>query len=402
MNIGMLLDNEFTGDLRVENEVLSLVNAGHSVYVLCFNHGDKKELEDYHGATIIRLSISKFKKNKMKGFTNTIFDLYTPYWTRNAIKLVNKYQIDAIHVHDLYLLGAAFLMNKKLKMEIPVIGDLHENYPEALKHYKFTQVFPGKYVISIPKWFETEKNWIEKADYIITVIEEATERYSKIGLDRNKITVVPNYVSSELFLKSYKQSSYVKKVNNFFSLLYVGGFDLHRGLECSIKSIALLKNKIPNIKLVLVGSGSNLNELKKLATDLEVMEHISFEGWQKPETLPKYIENSSICLIPHLKTEHTDNTIPHKLFQYMLLEKAVLSSNCKPIERILKDTASGVVFNSNDEESMAEQILFLHKNQEETSKMGLNGKKAVVKTYNWDSAANELVALYKRIEGTLN
>ena len=35
MKIGMLLDNEFTGDLRVENEATSLVKAGHEVFILC-------------------------------------------------------------------------------------------------------------------------------------------------------------------------------------------------------------------------------------------------------------------------------------------------------------------------------------------------------------------------------
>ena len=39
MRIGMILDNEFTGDLRVENEVISLQKAGNKVFVLCLNFG---------------------------------------------------------------------------------------------------------------------------------------------------------------------------------------------------------------------------------------------------------------------------------------------------------------------------------------------------------------------------
>ncbi len=76
MNIGMILDNEFTGDMRVENEVISLSKAGYKVFVLCFNHGNKKAHEDFHGAHIIRIPLSKFRKNKMKGLVNTFIDPY--------------------------------------------------------------------------------------------------------------------------------------------------------------------------------------------------------------------------------------------------------------------------------------------------------------------------------------
>ena len=39
LRIGMILDNEFSGDMRVENEVQALVNAGHEVFVFCINYG---------------------------------------------------------------------------------------------------------------------------------------------------------------------------------------------------------------------------------------------------------------------------------------------------------------------------------------------------------------------------
>jgi hypothetical protein len=50
MNIGMVLDNEFTGDLRVENEVQALRRGGFNVFVLCLNFGNKPSIEEYHGA----------------------------------------------------------------------------------------------------------------------------------------------------------------------------------------------------------------------------------------------------------------------------------------------------------------------------------------------------------------
>ena len=89
LRIGMILDNEFSGDMRVENEVQALVNAGHEVFVFCINYGSKPEKENYHGASIIRIPISKFAKNKLNGLNNTIFNFYPGWWSKRLVKTKN-------------------------------------------------------------------------------------------------------------------------------------------------------------------------------------------------------------------------------------------------------------------------------------------------------------------------
>ncbi|MFK8005348.1 MAG: glycosyltransferase family 4 protein [Saprospiraceae bacterium] len=398
MKIGMILDNEFTGDMRVENEVISLVEAGHQVFVLCFNYGKKEPFESFHGGQIIRILINSKYKDKMKGLTNTFFDPYTRYWGKQISSFVKEYNIEVLHVHDLVLLGGAFKGIKKLGYKIPVVSDLHENYPEALKYYKFSNTFPGNILISVPKWERTEIKWIDQADYIITVIEEAVTRYEKLGTDKSKITVVANYVNSDEFLNAETVDSILEKFKGQFVISYLGGFDSHRGLESVIRAVPLVRDQIPNFKLVLVGAGRNLEDLKQLAKSLDVEEQVVFEGWQLPSTLPTYISASSLCLIPHLKTGHTDNTIPHKLFQYMLLGKPVLSTNCNPLERIINETKSGLIFRSNDEKDLAEKIKYAYDNSDETKQMGVNGTKAVKEIYNWENTAKNLINLYKKIE----
>ena len=334
----------------------------------------------------------------MKGLTNTFIDPYTLYWSNHLVNFIKKYNINVVHVHDLYLLGAALRANKRLSTRLPIVGDLHENYPEALKHYKFAQTFPGKYIISIPKWERTEIKWLNKTDHIITVIEEAKMRYQKLGVEEDKITVVANYVNSEMFLAPAFNEDISKKFSKNFVVIYIGGFDLHRGLESAVRSLPLLEKEIPNIKLVLVGAGRNEVDLKQLAHSLKVDHLISFEGWQPPSSIPSYIKISNICLIPHLKTAHTDNTIPHKLFHYMLLEKAVLSSNCNPIQRILIGSKAGLIYDSNNEIELASKLIYLRNNLEKAQKMGKNGKRAVIEKYNWEETKKDLIDLYNKIE----
>lgn len=394
----MILDNEFTGDLRVENEVSALAKAGYNVFVLAANHGNKPQEENYKGGKIIRVDLSKFRKKKTKALTNTMFDFYTPFWSKKIVEFIKDYNIDVLHAHDLYMLGPTFKAKKSFARNIVVVADLHENYPEGLKNYKFAQTFPGNILISIPKWERTEVEWVNKSDHIITVIEEAVERYKNLGVDEHKLNVVANYVNEGEYLKEEFNTEIVTKFKGSFVLTYIGGFDIHRGLESVIKAVPLVKDEIPNIKIVLVGDGSNMQGLQKLTKDLGVENFVSFEGWQPSSLGASYLKGSDMALIPHLKTGHTDNTIPHKLFQYMLLEIPVVASNCNPLQRIVEKEKCGIIFKSNNHESLAKEILKVFHNTMELKAMGKRGKEAVQSTYNWDETAKNLIDLYERVE----
>ncbi|HET53696.1 MAG TPA: glycosyltransferase [Ignavibacteria bacterium] len=399
LNVGMVLDNEFTNDLRVENEVISLVKAGYNVFIFCFNFGHQQNEQDFHGACVIRINASKKIIKKMRALTNTIFNIYPYYWSYYLVNLVKMYQINVLHIHDLYMFSSGFITKKKLKnYPLTIVGDLHENYPEGLKHYRFSTTGLGKLLISIPKWEKTEIEWIKKLDYAITVIEEAVERYSNLGIKKEKFTVVPNYVNLSEFNSHGLDEEIVNKFKNFFVVSYIGAFDYHRGLESVVKSIPYIVKEIPQIKFVLVGDGANKQSLIRLAEELNVSNYISFEGWQPAGKLPSYIEASDICLIPHLKTNHTDNTIPHKLFQYMFMKKPVIATNCNPIERIIRETEAGLVYSSNNEIQLAENIKYLFNNPSIRSEMSTKGHSAVIEKYNWEYSSKNLVDLYRKIE----
>ena len=390
----MLLDNEFTGDMRVENEVISLAKNGFNVTVLCLNHGTKKSEEDFHGARIIRISISLFMKNKMKGLTNTIFDFWKSYWWKQIKKIDGLKEYDAIHAHDLHMVPIALKAKEKLNNGVKVVADLHENYPEAMKHYKYSNTFPGNLIISVKKWERKEIEWLKQCDQVITVIDEAVNRYIKLGVDASKIIVVQNYVNTDVFDTYTLNSEITEKFKGKFVVSYIGGFDDHRGLHTLIKAIHILKNKVNNIHLLLVGRGINFEQLKELSDTLDMKKHISFEGWQPPTALPSYINASDVCIIPHKKTVHTDNTIPHKLFHYMMYRRPIIASNCTPMERILHESKTGLVFESGNEVDLSEKIFELYQNDEQREAFGQNGEIAIQERYSWKEAAKSMVTYY--------
>jgi len=394
VKIGMILDHEFPPDIRVENEAVTLAENGYNVSILSFVHDKSMKLNDsYNGVNIQRLYKPKNWVKKGRALVNTPFDFYTSYWKKQIRKFIQSNNIDILHVHDLYMLGAAFKANKSIGLKI--VADLHENYVDGLSNYQFANTFPGNLVISKRKWAQTEIEWCQKADYLITVIDEAVDRYAALGVSKQKIHVVANYVNIKAFLNVVDDLQIIERFKNNFTATYIGGFDLHRGLESVIKAMPEIVKEIPEFLLVLVGSGKNLGLLKAMAQDLNVSDYIAFEGFQSPGKLPSYIKASSVCLIPHLKTTHTDNTIPHKLFHYMLLEKPVVSTNCNPLRRIIGESGSGKIYASNNASELAKLIISLYKNKDKLTEMGSMGKEAVINRYNWNAAGEKLTELYK-------
>ncbi len=391
----MILDNEFSGDMRVENEVQALVKAGHEVFVFCLTYGTKPERETYRGASIIRIPISKFAKNKLNGLNNTIFNFYPGWWSKRILNLVKEFPINVLHVHDLWMMEAGIKIATKL--DVPIVADLHENYVHALGNYKWSTTFPGNILVSQSKWKRKENEWLEKANDIIVVIEEAKSRVEKIAPTK-PIAVVANYVNTGDFKVSNPAA--VKELRaqyeGYYIVTYTGGMDLHRGLENVVRAIPAIVQHISNFRLVLVGTGSNVEDLKVLASELNVSEHVIFKGWQNPEDLPAYMSASDACIIPHMKTAHTNNTIPHKLFHYMLMQQPVLASDCDPLKRIVNETECGYTFEQSNAEDIAKKIIAMSQIGSDSDAMAIRGREAVLSKYNWTSTAKNLTDLYQK------
>ncbi len=391
LKIGMLLDNEFPPDLRVENEMRTLAKAGYDIHLLCYDFsGLKSKIETFDKSiTIHRVKVSKQFHNKFNALALTL-PVYFSFWKKQTKDFIIQTNIDIIHVHDLRLTHVGHWVKQKFK--IPFVLDLHENYPAALSYYTFSTSFPGNLLISIKRWKKYEREQVSKADAIIAVIEEMGERINALGVSPNNIFVIPNYINIETF-DDHKINVKINRKDNEILLIYSGGFDRHRGLETVINAMQHIQSINENIKLHLVGSGKTETELKELVNKLN-LENVTFHGWQKERTIPSFIEACDIGIVPHLKNNHTDFTIPHKLFQYLFKRKAVIVSDCNPLKRLVNKMQAGLVFKSGDDKDLSEKILTLANSPDLRNQMAEKGYNSIIQKYNWQTSALELNRLY--------
>src|SRR5208337_662520 len=121
------------------------------------------------------------------------------------------------------------------------------------------------------------------------------------------------------------------------NILYIGKIDKHRGVDLAVRALPKLRRDFPNVTLTIVGDGTERRRLQELALSLGIENAIRFPGWVEHGETGEYIKKSTVCLIPHLKSEHTDTTVPNKLLDYMALGKSIVASDCLPMKQIIED-----------------------------------------------------------------
>jgi len=241
LRVLMVMDHSFPPDPRVENEALSLIDAGHQVTVLAVSPDDRPDRDDHHGIRIVRDKLSARVRNTMRGLAGTL-PILTWYLSRRIGRLFDDQTFDVLHVHDLYLFGGGLRAARRLG--VPIVGDLHENWVAALQHYAWSTRFPGKLVISIRRWKRLEQMWVNDVDRLVVVVKEAAARNRELGVPDEKITIVPNTIRLSEFDAYEVDERLVEEIRSPFTLLYTGGFDIHRGLGSLIEAMPLIRDRV--------------------------------------------------------------------------------------------------------------------------------------------------------------
>ncbi len=397
----MLLNAPYPADIRVKKETDALLKAGFEIHLLCLRKKDESTFQLFEGIYVHRIDAGK--NNYQLAFWDVIMALrfVHPVFKSVAKKLIGKEKITAVHVHDLPLAGTALSLKKALGVKVVI--DLHENYPEALRTWfkwkKNPIVRIKNYLFMNPeRWTLFEKQACEGSDKIIAVVDEMKARIIREhAIHEEKITVVTN-TEDQNFVKQEIDPSVYKKLEGKFIITYSGGIGPHRGVDTTIEGMQYLKEN-DHIQLAIVGSGSPsvMNNLQQKVVDLHLT-NVHFFGYQPFSRFYSYMHLADVNVIPHQSNGHTDNTVPHKLFQGMMAGKPLLVSSSAPLKRLVEACESGLVFEAGNPKDFAEKVNQLYRNKNLRNQLGNNGIKATIDgDLNWETTQHVLIDLYNTI-----
>ncbi|WP_435335193.1 glycosyltransferase family 4 protein [Haloarchaeobius sp. TZWWS8] len=405
----MVLGHTYPPDVRIKKEAKSLLAAGHEVSLLCRAREDEPARETVDGIDVVRLTEDSRLDTAGRlasAACNMLVDVH-PRWVKALFSLIREKSADVIHVHDLPLVRDGILVGDR--MDVPVVADLHENYPEAVRQWRKPHT-PASLLRSPmialhwafkPTWRykRIERHRVREVDRLVTVTEEAESHYQRdCAVLPDRTTVVSNTVDLDTFVGDEEPKP---GFEDEFVVGYVGTFGAHRGLTTVVEAMADVVDEVPDARFLLAGAGSDPyeEELRETVAAAGVEDHVTFTGWIDFDDFPNYMATCDVCLVPHESTPHTRTTVPHKLFQYMAMERPVLVTDLSPLARVVKDADSGVVAQPGDSDSIARALVELAENPDRTAQYGRNGREAVEDRYNWERTGETLVAMHERLAG---
>lgn len=375
---------QYPWDIRAEKICNSLIKNGYEVYLLSRWFDGELERENYKGINIIRAGFNK-------QFTLTQPISINPIW-KNAIKdAVMEIKPDVIIPRDIMLAEACGKIGRKYNT--PVIMDMAEHYPAAMKGWKkyYDNVSLRILVhhLNIPEL--VEKRAVKLMDGIITVSEELNNRINTIyTINKEKLQIVRN-TPDKNFIDNIRKG-FCQPIRNF---AYHGHFSQDRNLETLIEAFSIAAIKDKEIKLILAGSGENYMDCINIGSKSKAKDRIIFKGKYRFEELNQLYSETDIALLPFKNNDFINHIIANKLFDYMSIGKPIIVSEAIPMKRIIIETKAGIVVDCSNPENIAAAILNIKNlNLQEMSE---NGIKAFKEKYNWEVDSKNMINFIERI-----
>jgi glycosyltransferase involved in cell wall biosynthesis len=326
---------------------------------------------------------------------------FSPLWIHCIHKTVRQEQASLIIVRDLPLAPAAVFVGRIT--QTPVIMDMAENYPAMIKD-TWDYRGPGRFdfIIRNPRLLRLLERWIlPHLDGVITVSRASQSRIRSLAGEYDlPVWVIQNTPRLDTLVgsQSGELSERIRSMPDL-KLLYVGGLEESRGLSVAIRALPLMLEKSLPVCIVIVGEGTARPGLEELAEELGVRDKIIFSGWLDPGLVPGVISEADICIVPHFVTEHTDTTLPNKIYDYMAQAKPVIVTHSRSLREIVEQNSCGRWYQDDSPEALA-MVIGSMNDAATRRELGMRGQQAVQRELNWSVDAKALLEIVDGVAAT--
>jgi glycosyltransferase involved in cell wall biosynthesis len=238
------------------------------------------------------------------------------------------------------------------------------------------------------------------ADAVLTLTEALKEEMVSRGVDADKITILPNGVTSSRFepLSRDKELESDLNLQEKVVIGYIGSIVAYEGLEYLVDAIRILVDKgIADIRVLMVGDGAVLEEIQRRVEEKKLNDYFIFTGRVPHEEVERYYSLVDITPFPRKGQPVCEMVSPLKPFEAMAMEKAILSSNVQALTEIVQDGYNGMLFKKDNIEDLADKLEVLIKDNVLREKLGKQAREWVIQERDWEVIAKTLDDVYHKL-----
>jgi glycosyltransferase involved in cell wall biosynthesis len=221
-----------------------------------------------------------------------------------------------------------------------------------------------------------------KCDAFHTISEASKKDLLKFG-SKKSIYIIPPTIE-EILPENV--------IQNNKQFIFVGRLVFYKNVEILIKAIKIIKEKEKEVKLIIVGGGPLLQDLRNMVEKLQIEKNVIIKGFVDAKEKSKLIAQSNALLFPSM-CEGFGLVILESFQQ----KRPVLVSDIPPMSDIIKEGKTGFILNPQNEEEWAKKIIHLINHQNDSITMGENGYTDLMENYNQELFYGRIIKMYNSI-----
>lgn len=198
---------------------------------------------------------------------------------------------------------------------------------------------------------------IKKADRILAISERFQKELIEIGVKPEKINTILNGIDFNVEPKERYQRQQFGLKEQDFVIMMIARLEPVKCHEVAFFALRQLLDKSKQFKLILVGSGSRMKELKEKVGELNIDNHVLFLGQR--DDIPELLTLTDITILTS-KSE----SFPLVLLESARAKKPFVTTDVGGVENLIPDERYGRIVQVGDYNELAKQIWDLYQLKE--------------------------------------
>jgi len=291
---------------------------------------------------------------------------------------IKAFNPDLIHIATEVFLGLAVLRKAK-GGTIPVVSSYHTNFTQYLRHYYMGCLENGiwKYL----RWFHNNT--------LRTYCPSTMTREDISSRGFQNVEVWSRGVETDLFSPERRSEALRQQLGvNEADILavYVGRLAKEKNLPVLLRVFEKLQQRLPAVKLLLVGDGPIRNSIEKTKP-----EGVICVGYKRGEALAEHFASADLFLFPSV-TETFGNVV----IEGLSCGVPVVGFRAGGVPHSVHHGENGLLAEPEDEESFLSNAEKLCRDKELRRNMSEEARR-YARTQNWDRIFEELFASYRQV-----
>jgi len=239
---------------------------------------------------------------------------------------------------------------------------------------------------------------MRRFDHLIAVSHATKDEMTAAGLPPAIISVIHNAIDTEMWSPPRATADLRAELGMDKTapvIGYVGRIMPEKDLETWLRTAALVVQKYPQARFVLVGEGRDgetLHQLQKLAATLGIAERVIFPGYRQ-HLLPVYATFNLFVLSSRREG------LPNSLLEAMAMALPVVTTDVAGAKELVLDGETGFILPQRDVHGLARAIMALVGDHQLRRCMGQAGRKRVEREFSFPGRLQHVEQLYERILG---